>query len=162
SALVAPNFCHALGSARSQSQDGGGFTGARQPEHDSGLCQSQFADAAGGGPTLAWGGATMKARSLKWAVAFYLQSRRRLGFALESEGGLLQNLVAYAHQLGHQGALTSELALNWAQVPPPANRLQRARRLVAVRHFALFWTAFDPRTQVPPAGLFGSAYERRG
>ena len=72
----------------------------------------------------------MKARSLKWAVAFYLQSRRRLGFALESEGGLLQNLVAYAHQLGHRGALTTELALNWAQVPPPANPLQRARRLV--------------------------------
>ena len=48
----------------------------------------------------------------------------------ETEGGLLQNLVAYAHQLGHRGALTTELALNWAQVPPPANPLQRARRLV--------------------------------
>jgi hypothetical protein len=35
----------------------------------SGLCQSQFADAAGDGPTLAWGWATMKAHSLKWAVA---------------------------------------------------------------------------------------------
>ena len=103
----------------------------------------------------------MKARSLKWAVAFYLQSRRRLGFALESEGGLLQNLVAYAHQVNHRGALTTELALNWAQRPPPANPLQRARRLAAVRHFALFWAAFDPRTQVPPAGLFGSAYGHR-
>ena len=104
----------------------------------------------------------MKAHSLKWAVAFYLQSRRCLGFALETEGRLLQNLVAYAHQLNHRGALTTEVALNWAQVPPPANLLQRARRLVAVRHFALFWAAFDPRTQVPPAGLFGSAYGRRG
>jgi hypothetical protein len=104
----------------------------------------------------------MKARSLQWAVAFYLQSRRRLGFALESEGGLLQNLVVYAPKLDHRGALTTEFALNWAQVPPSANPLQRARRLVAVRHFALFWAAFDPRTQVPPAGLFGSAYGHRG
>ena len=35
----------------------------------------------------------MKARSLKVAVGFYLQSRRRLGFALKSEGALLENLV---------------------------------------------------------------------
>jgi integrase/recombinase XerD len=106
----------------------------------------------------------MKARSLKGAVAFYLESRRRLGFALESEGGLLQDLVTYAQERGHQGPVTSELALNWAQVPPltSARSLQRARRWVAVRHFCLFWAAFDPRTQVPPAGLFGSAYGRRG
>ena len=41
----------------------------------------------------------MKARALKTAVAFYLQSRRRLGFALESEGALLENLVRHARQL---------------------------------------------------------------
>ena len=104
----------------------------------------------------------MKARSLKAAVAFYLESRRRLGFALESEGALLENMVEYVGRLHHRGPLTSELALNWAQVPPPTPSRQRARRLVAARHFCLFWAAFDPRTQVPPAGLFGSAYGRRG
>jgi site-specific recombinase XerD len=108
------------------------------------------------------GGAAMKARSLKAAVAFYLESRRRLGFALKSEGALLENLVQHAQQLHHRGPLTSELALNWAQVPPPTNSRQRARRLVAARHFCLFWAAFDPRTQVPSAGLFGPAYGRRG
>jgi hypothetical protein len=102
----------------------------------------------------------MKARSLKAAVAFYLESRRRLGFALESEGALLGNLVQHAGQLHHRGPLTSALALNWAQVPPPINSLRRARRLEAVRHFAVFWAAFDPRTQIPPAGLFGPAYRR--
>ena len=56
----------------------------------------------------------MKARALKTAVAFYLQSRRRLGFALESEGALLENLVRHARQLRHRGPLTSRLALNWA------------------------------------------------
>jgi integrase len=104
----------------------------------------------------------MKARALKTAVAFYLQSRRRLGFALESEGALLENLVRHARQLRHRGPLTSRLALNWAQVPPPANPRRRARRLEAVRHFTRFWVAFDPRTQIPPAGLFGSAYGGRG
>jgi len=103
----------------------------------------------------------MKTRSLKGAVGFYLQSRRRLGFALEKEGRLLQNLVEYARKLGHRGPLTRDRALDWAQVPPPDKPLQRARRWVAVRHFALFWAAFDPRTQIPPAGWFGSAYGHR-
>jgi len=103
----------------------------------------------------------MKARSLKAAVAFYLESRRRLGFALESEGALLENLVKYAQQQGHRGPLTTPLALDWAQIPPSSCSPQRARRLLAVRHFALFWASFDPRTQLPPAGLFGSAYGPR-
>ena len=60
----------------------------------------------------------MKARALKTAVAFYLQSRRRLGFALESEGALLENLVRHARQLRHRGPLTNRLALNWAPVSP--------------------------------------------
>jgi hypothetical protein len=102
----------------------------------------------------------MKARSLQAAVGFYLQSRRRLGFALQSEGALLENLVRHAQAVHHRGPLTTELALHWAQVPPPVNSLRRARRWEAVRHFALFWAAFDPRTQVPPAGLFGPAYRR--
>ena len=102
----------------------------------------------------------MKARSLQAAVGFYLRSRRALGFALKSEGTLLENLVRHAQAVDHRGPLTTELALNWAQVPPPANSLRRARRLEAVRHFARFWAAFDPRTQVPPAGLFGPAYRR--
>jgi integrase len=102
----------------------------------------------------------MKTRSLKDAVGFYLHSRRRLGFKLESEGALLENFLQHAQELGHRGALTSELALSWAQVPPPTNSLRRARRLEAVRHFALFWAAFDPRTQVAPAGLFGPTYRR--
>lgn len=104
----------------------------------------------------------MKARSLKAAVAFYLQSRRRLGFALKSQGALLNNLVQHAQQLHHRGPLTTQLALDWAQLPPPTCSRQRARRLVSVRHFATFWAALDPRTQVPPAGLFGSAYGPRG
>ena len=54
----------------------------------------------------------MKTRSLKGAVGFYLQSRRRLGFALEKEGRLLQNLVEYARKLGHRGPLTRDLALD--------------------------------------------------
>jgi site-specific recombinase XerD len=102
----------------------------------------------------------MKRLSLGAAVDFYLRSRRRLGFALKSEGALLENLIQHARKLCHRGPLTAELCLNWAQVPPPTHSLRRARRLEAARHFARFWAAFDPRTQIPPAGLFGPAYRR--
>jgi integrase/recombinase XerD len=102
----------------------------------------------------------MKARSLKAAVAFYLESRRALGFALKSEGALLGHLVEHARQQHHRGPLTCDLALAWAELAPPANSLRRARRLEAVRRVARFYSAFEPRTQIPPAGLFGPAYRR--
>jgi integrase/recombinase XerD len=102
----------------------------------------------------------MKRLALAAAVAFYLQSRRRLGFALESSGALLGNLVHYGQQVHHRGPLTTQLALDWAQAPASGS-LSRARRLEAVRQFALFWVVFDPRTQVPPAGLFGPAHRRQ-
>lgn len=102
----------------------------------------------------------MKSCSLEAAVAFYLESRR-LGFALREEGALLENLVAYAQETHHRGPLTTALAVNWAQVPPPHQPHGRAHRLEIVRHFARFWAVFDPRTQIPPPGLLGPAYRRR-
>jgi len=102
----------------------------------------------------------MKRTSLSQAIAFYLQSRRHLGFALESQGSLLANLARYAQAAGHHGALTNQLALQWCQAASADHPLRRARRLEAARGFALFWAAFDPRTQIPPAGLFGPAHRR--
>ena len=102
----------------------------------------------------------MKTLFLQEAVPFYLESRHRLGFALQEEGRRLHNLVEYARQRDHRGPLTTALAVSWAQEPPPTHSPRRVRRLNAVRHFALFWAAFEPRTQVPPAGLFGPAYRR--
>lgn len=103
----------------------------------------------------------MKSRSLAKAVEFYLGQRRQLGFPLKEDGQMLQQLVKYAAQRHHRGPLTSELALAWAQSPASASRFWWARRLDAVRRFAGFWRAFEPRTEVPPTGFFGSAYPRR-
>jgi site-specific recombinase XerD len=91
------------------------------------------------------------------------KGRRQRQLPLPEEVG--QALVSYLHHarpLEQRGPLTTRLALDWVQIPPPGCSRQRARRLVALRHFATFWRAFDPRTQVPPAGLFGSAYGPRG
>lgn len=103
----------------------------------------------------------MKALSLAKAVEFYLKQRRQLGFPLKEDGQMLHQLVRYAAQQGHRGPLTSQLVLAWAQAPAQASRFWWARRLDAARRFAAFWRAFDPRTELPPAGALGPSYHRR-
>jgi integrase/recombinase XerD len=89
---------------------------------------------------------------LESALADYLQLRRALGFALERPASLLASFVAFA---GDQGAgyVTTELALSWAAQPAGADRSWHGARLSAVRPFARYLQALDPRTQIPPAGV---------
>jgi integrase len=98
--------------------------------------------------------------SVPSAIADYLKARRQLGFALEKEGRVLDSLARYARQTHHRGPLTTAWVLRWAQQPQPADPLWWARRLAIARQFAQFWVAFDPRTQVPPAGFFGPSHRR--
>jgi integrase/recombinase XerD len=99
--------------------------------------------------------------TLARGTTFYLQTRRQLGFHLNSEGWALPSLVGFARRRGHRGPLTSKLALDWAQASRQASPPQRACRLNLVRRFARFWQRFDPRTEIPPAGLLGPTFRRR-
>lgn len=99
--------------------------------------------------------------NLRQAVDYYLATRRGFGFALAGEGRQLGNLVRYAEALGHRGPLTAALAISWAQRPKQVQRVYWAMRLNMVRQFARFWIAYDPRTEIPPEGLFGPLSRRR-
>ena len=101
-----------------------------------------------------------KAYSLNAAVEQYLHCRTELGFQLRSEGAVLRSLARYARQVAHRGPLTTALVLRWAQLPASANPVWWARRLEIVRRFACFWIHWDERTEVPPAGIFGSSHHR--
>ena len=103
----------------------------------------------------------MKPLSLAKAVEFYLDQRRQLGFAMKEDGWMLRGLARYAAEKRHRGPLTTPLALAWAQSPSQASPLWWASRLDAVRRFAAFWRPFDPRTQMPPPGVFGPSCRRR-
>src|SRR5208337_2946445 len=108
------------------------------------------------------GGAFMKAfTSLTQAIDFYLDTRRQWGFALKPEERTLRQLAAYAQQIHHRGPLTSELVLAWAALPATASALWWATRLSVAGRFARFIAPFDPRTHVPPSGVFGPAGRRR-
>lgn len=100
-------------------------------------------------------------KSLRQAVEAYLATRRRLGFALRTDGFELRGFVRYAEQIGHTGPLRAQLAIQWARQPEKASRIYWASRLDMVRRFACFWLAYDPRTEIPPRGFFGPTVRRR-
>jgi hypothetical protein len=56
--------------------------------------------------------------------------------------------------------VTTELALQWAQLSTTATPLYRARRLEVVRTFARHRRAQEPATEVPPKGILGPAHRR--
>jgi integrase len=94
-------------------------------------------------------------------VEEYLAFRRKLGFALKTEGQELRSFAEYAERTGHAGPITAELAERWARLPHTADRVYWARRLGIVCRFAKHRLACDPLTEVPDPGFFGSSHRRR-
>lgn len=98
--------------------------------------------------------------SLREAVDTYLVLRRGLGAQLRAPALYLHRFVAFLEQEGAT-FITTELALRWAAAPAKATPVTWAQRLAAVRHFAAWLSATDPRTEVPDQGLLPHRYRRR-
>ena len=97
--------------------------------------------------------------ALAQGIRDYLELRQGLGFKLSDTARYLPN---FARFLDEQGAsyITTPLAIRWATQPATAGQTQWARRLTMVRLFALYWSAHDPRTEVPPAGAIPGRWRR--
>ena len=89
---------------------------------------------------------------LTQAVESYLEVRRAMGFALHSEGSLLQSFAAHSDSAGKSHVCT-ETAIEWAGTARLVTT--RARRLGQVIRLARYLRAEDQRHEVPPA-VFGS------
>ena len=96
---------------------------------------------------------------LRKAVKDYLVMRRSLGFKLRDMGYNLQHFVSFMEQQG-ASIITTALALRWATKPQNVQPAQWAVRLSFVRSFARYWSATDPRTEIPPLGLLPFHYQR--
>lgn len=99
-------------------------------------------------------------KHLAEAVHEYLALRRALGFKLRRATWLLPQFVSYLQAHG-SAVITTALALRWARLPSDITPEWLAVRLGVVRRFAEHHRAFDPRTEVPPAGLLLYRTERR-
>jgi integrase/recombinase XerD len=97
---------------------------------------------------------------LREACEQYLQLRRNLGCQLRETGRLLQNFLAFAEREG-ASHVTTDLALRWAQQPSGVQPATWASRLQMVRRLAIWLSATDRRTEVPPAGLLPGRYVRK-
>lgn len=97
---------------------------------------------------------------LRQALGEYLAIRRSLGFELRLPASLLHRFVAFV-EAENTPYITTDLALRWAKQPADAQPSTWAWRLAMVRRFALWYSATDPRTQVPPEGLLPHRYRRK-
>ncbi len=97
--------------------------------------------------------------SLRRAVQDYLTMRRSLGFKLCDMGRNLRHFVSFMEQQG-TSLITTDLALRWATQPQDVQPAQWAARLSFVRSFARYWSATDPRTEIPPLALLPHRYKR--
>ncbi|MBC7924451.1 MAG: tyrosine-type recombinase/integrase [Bryobacteraceae bacterium] len=84
-------------------------------------------------------------------VQSYLEVRRAMGFALHSEGTLLQSFATFSEGAGNTHVCT-ETAIEWAGLA--RSTTTRARRLGQVIRFARYIRAEDKRHETPPA-VFG-------
>jgi integrase len=85
----------------------------------------------------------------------YLDLRRRLGFDPDGLRWRLRDFARHADRIGHTGPITIALATGWALASSAGHPARAERRLGAVRAFARHRAAFDPATEIPPAGFFG-------
>jgi integrase/recombinase XerD len=97
---------------------------------------------------------------LEQALSDYLSIRRSLGFQLREAETSLQNFVAFLQAEG-ASYITRELALRWATQPKGVQPSTCAWRLGMVRRFASWYSATEPRTEIPPAGLLPLRYRRK-
>lgn len=101
-----------------------------------------------------------KWKNMQDRVASYLHARRSVGYILHIEGEQLQRFANFADQKGHQGHITIDLAVDWANSSRKCQQIGRARRLEVVRSLAKYCILFESETEIPPPHLLGPAHRR--
>ena len=87
--------------------------------------------------------------ALRESLSDYLALRRSVGYKLEDAARILASFVAFAEHAGAD-TITTELALSWAARPQQASPIWQSHRLSAVRGFARYLHALDPRPRSRP------------
>jgi integrase len=97
---------------------------------------------------------------LRQAIDQYLTLRRSLGFELREPEAVLRRFVAFAERES-AAYITTDLVLRWTSEPSKAQPATWASWVAMVRRFARWWSATDPRTEVPPKGLLSHRFRRQ-
>jgi integrase/recombinase XerD len=98
--------------------------------------------------------------ALREAMQQYLSLRRSLGFELINVDSTLRSFVAFAEREA-ASYVTTDLALRWVKLSTAKEPATLADRLNTVRRFAIWRSAADERTEVPPKNLLPYRYHRK-
>jgi hypothetical protein len=90
--------------------------------------------------------------ALEVDLAGYLAVRRALGYKLARTEKLLAQFLLWLQQRDRD-VITTDLALEWATLPPARGSNWHAQRLGVIRVFAAYLHAVAPAHEVPPADL---------
>jgi integrase len=89
---------------------------------------------------------------LRSALERYVNMRQGLGYNYQRQARRLANFVSFM-EARKATTITAKLALAWATLPPRSH-VSSARRLIDVRSFARHVASIDPKTEIPPTGIF--------
>lgn len=98
--------------------------------------------------------------TLSQAIDQYLALRRGLGTLFRGVDGVFQSFADFADR-EHATYVTTDLVLRWAQQQAGVSQATRAARFLLVRGFAVWRSATDARTQIPPKGILPGRYRRK-
>ena len=98
--------------------------------------------------------------ALREAMEQYLSLRRSLGFKLINAESTLRSFVAFAEREA-ASHVTIDLALRWVKLSTAKEPATLADRLNIVRRFAIWRSAADMHTEVPPKNLMPYRYHRK-
>ena len=99
-------------------------------------------------------------KPLEQALNDYISVRRSLGFRFQTPAILLRSFVVFLQAEG-ASHITRELALRWALQPAKVQPSTWTARLGMVRRFAIWCSATEPLTEIPPADLLPHPYRRK-
>ncbi|PYT75686.1 MAG: integrase [Acidobacteria bacterium] len=99
-------------------------------------------------------------KPLEQALNDYVSVRRSLGFRFQTPANLLRSFVVFLQAEG-ASHITRELALRWASRPAKVQPSTWTARLGMVRRFAIWCSATEPLTEIPPADLLPHRYRRK-
>jgi len=97
---------------------------------------------------------------IRAAADTYLKIRRSLGFKMKNDGKLVNQFVYFLEERGAV-YITAAIALDWAMQPKSCHPAYWRYRLWAIRRFAKYVQALDPRTEIPQSGVLTQRYPRR-
>lgn len=89
----------------------------------------------------------------------YVAIRRAFGTRFREPAVTLGHFIEYLEDRGAK-FITTKLALAWATEPAQVQRATWARRLCMARRFAVWLSANDPRSEIPPRGLIEARHRR--